>query len=222
MSPQPALQPSSFPFRAVSNPTSPQGGSHWRGAFRPSSSGARVAREVGMRETWPGARFGAHFGARPGARSDTSSGTRSGASSDTRSGNRFGLGLLRGALASAAAPTGAGGLADHRPALSSKQPGRLGYPCTPCTPPPQRARPGGCTRRASKLAPQRPRPGRAVGVQAPTLLCTLSHTTLTPWQAPQHANWTLTNFVPPVEPREHEAHVQMLGLEHMKSSCEET
>ena len=38
-------------------------------------------------------------------------------------------------------------------------------------------------------------------------------TTLTPWQTPQHTNWTLTNFVPPAEPREHEAHVQMFGPE---------
>ena len=79
-----------------------------------------------MREAWPGARSDARSGARSDARSDASSGTRSDASSDTSSGTRFGLGLLRGALASAAAPTGAGGLAGHGPVLSSKQLGRLG------------------------------------------------------------------------------------------------
>ena len=41
-----------------------------------------------------------------------------------------------------------------------------------------------------------------VGVQTLTLL-------LQPW----HTNWTLTNFLPPAEPREHEAHVQMFGPE---------
>ena len=57
---------------------------------------------------------------------DARSGTRSDASSGTRSGTRIGLGLLRGNLTSAAAPTGAGGLAGHGPVLSSKQLGRLG------------------------------------------------------------------------------------------------
>ena len=49
--------PGSFPSRAVSNPTSPQGESHWRGAFRPSSSGAcgqgsRHARDVAGSTLW--------------------------------------------------------------------------------------------------------------------------------------------------------------------------
>ena len=52
-----------------------------------------------------------------------------------------------------------------------------------------------------------------VGVQTLTLLLQPLTHDVTPWQTPQHTNWTLTNFVPPAEPREHEAHVQMFGPE---------
>ena len=61
--------------------------------------------------------------------------------------------------------------------------------------------------------------GYVHSVQTLTFCCTLWHSAPAPWQALQHTNWALTNFVPPVEPREHEAHVQMFGLEHMKSRC---
>ena len=51
----------------------------------------------------------------------------------------------------------------------------------------RRARPGGCTRRASKLAPQRPSSGRAVGAQALTLLLQpLTHDAHALANAPAH------------------------------------
>jgi len=132
-------------------------------------------------------------------------------------------------LTSAAAPTGAGGLAGHGPVLSSKQLGRLGgglpavlgcvfLCCRQCHSQP--------ALKVSQLALEvlllalkvlyeRLKVwGRVfVGVETLTLLLQPFTHDVTPWQTPQHTNWTLTNFVPPAEPREHEAHVQMFGPE---------
>ena len=122
---QPEPQPGSYPSKAA-HPTSPQGGLPLERGFQTQlvrslrGQGSGHARDVAGSTLWRTLR-------RTLQRTlDARSGTRSDASSGTRSGTRIGLGLLRGNLTSAAAPTGARGLAGHGPVLSSKQLGRLG------------------------------------------------------------------------------------------------